>query len=150
MKFLCVSCEVQMVSVGQRAPGDGTLGILFRCPDCDREIAMLTNPMETQMVSSLCVKLDDDEGEERPEPFEGLSAGLSEEAASASTEPGDARSAPSWSPEAEARLQRVPGFVRGVVRRMYSDWARDRQIVEITPDVMDRARGDLDLEGMAG
>lgn len=152
MKFLCVECDIQMASVGQTDPGDGTLGIVFRCPGCEREIAMLTNPMETQMVSSLCVRVGGREDDAGSRPFEMLESHLEpetaeRETAAASTTLGDD---PTWNVEAEERLQRVPGFVRGVVRRMYVDWARDREIREITPEVMDRARSDLDLEGMTG
>jgi Proto-chlorophyllide reductase 57 kD subunit len=42
----------------------------------------------------------------------------------------------------------VPGFVRGMVKRIYADYARDRGIGSITPEIMDRARVDLGLEGM--
>ena len=57
-------------------------------------------------------------------------------------------SPPAWSPEAQERLARVPGFVRGMVRRIYLDYAKDRGIAEITPAVMDTARTELGLEGM--
>ena len=46
------------------------------------------------------------------------------------------------------RLGRVPSFVRGMVRRIYTDWAQERDIRTITPEVMDEARTDLGLEGM--
>jgi len=55
---------------------------------------------------------------------------------------------PAWSPEAQERLARVPNFVRGMVKRIYLDYARDRSIAEITPAVMDTARTELGLEGM--
>ena len=55
---------------------------------------------------------------------------------------------PNWSAEAEDRLARVPSFVRGMVKKIYSDYARERSIAEITPEVMDRAREELGLEGM--
>ena len=35
-----------------------------------------------------------------------------------------------------------------MVKKIYSDYARERAIGEITPDVMDRARIELGLEGM--
>src|SRR5438094_291206 len=59
-----------------------------------------------------------------------------------------AGSGPSWSMEAQERLARVPGFVRGMVKRIYLDYAKDRGIAEITPAVMDTARSELGLEGM--
>jgi hypothetical protein len=57
-------------------------------------------------------------------------------------------SRPRWSSESEERLARVPSFVRGMVKKIYSDYAAERGIAEITPAVMDRARNDLGLEGM--
>jgi len=42
----------------------------------------------------------------------------------------------------------VPGFVRGMVKRIYAEYARDRGITEITPALMDTARTELGLEGM--
>ena len=35
-----------------------------------------------------------------------------------------------------------------MVKKIYSDYARERAIEEITPEVMDRARAELGLEGM--
>ena len=55
---------------------------------------------------------------------------------------------PAWSSDAEARLAKVPGFVRGMVKKIYSDYARERAIEEVTPELMDRARAELGLEGM--
>jgi len=53
-----------------------------------------------------------------------------------------------WSRDAQERLARVPGFVRGMVKKIYADYARERGIAEITPAVMDTARAELGLEGM--
>ena len=54
----------------------------------------------------------------------------------------------SWSPAALERLEKVPSFVRGMVKRIYVDWAQERGIAEMTPEIMDRARTELGLEGM--
>jgi hypothetical protein len=35
-----------------------------------------------------------------------------------------------------------------MVKRLYTEYAVERGIAEITPDVMDRARSELGLEGM--
>ena len=143
MKFLCVDCDTQMVSVDHAAPDDGTLALVYRCPDCARQIAMLANPMETQMVKGLCVDVG---GRTRPEePFEAVSSQL-KSAEGRATPSADVAGTPSWSEEAEARLGRVPGFVRGMVRQLYSEWAQERGVGEITLEVMDRARDDLGIE----
>ncbi len=55
MKFLCVECDRQMVFEERQLPGDGTLAAAFKCPSCGRVTALLTNPFETQLVSSLGV-----------------------------------------------------------------------------------------------
>lgn len=146
MKFLCVDCDAQMEFEERQLPGDGTLAAVFRCPSCDRMTAMLTNPMETQLVSSLGVKVG---GRGVPEqPLEGVRLSVTDGRDDAFEEPRADPSAVSWSLEAVERLSHVPSFVRGMVKRIYSDWAKERGIAEITPDVMDRARTDLGLEGM--
>ena len=145
MKFLCIECDEQMHFGERQLPGDGTLAAVFRCPECGREIAMLTNPMETQVVSSLGIKIG---GREVPEqPFElvrGSLEGGREGAFADAPAPGPVR----WSDAAVERLGVVPSFVRGMVKRIYADYARERGIREITPEIMDRARTDLGLEGM--
>ena len=147
MKFLCVDCDRQMAYEERRLPGDGTLAVAFRCPACDRVVAMLTNPMETQLVASLGVKIGGSTVAPQPlETIRGMVASGREDAF-------DDRAlrvgrGASWSKEATERLNRVPSFVRGMVKRIYADYATERGIAEITPAVMDAARADLGLEGM--
>jgi hypothetical protein len=54
----------------------------------------------------------------------------------------------SWSEDAKDRLANVPSFVRGMVKRIYTDWAKEHGVAEITPAIMDRARTELGLDGM--
>lgn len=149
MKFLCVDCDEQMSFGERQLPGDGTLAAVFRCPACGREVAMLTNPMETQVVSSLGIKIG---GREVPEqPLELVRGSLDGGRDEAFTEPlvtGASTSRVEWSEAATRRLAAVPSFVRGMVKRIYTDYAKERGIEEITPEIMDRARTDLGLEGM--
>lgn len=177
MKFLCLTCDTVMAFAERQIPGDGTMAAVFACPDCDREMAMLTNPMETHLVSSMGVKVG---GREVPaQPMEGVRSSLEggrEDAfvepkepqttvathvASGDSTPSRTGGAPApvqddpprpgpveWSPEAVERLGRVPRFVRGMVKRIYSEYAREQAIRTITPEVMDTARTDLGLEGM--
>src|SRR5881397_245036 len=148
MKFLCVECDRQMAFEERRLPGDGTLAAAFRCPTCGRVVALLTNPMETQLVASLGVKIGGTTLPPQPlETVRGMVATGKEDAFDDGRERG-AGSGPSWSMEAQERLARVPGFVRGMVKRIYLDYAKDRGIAEITPAVMDTARSELGLEGM--
>jgi hypothetical protein len=147
MKFLCIPCDAVMDFAERQLPGDGTMAAVFACPACGREIAMLTNPMETQLVSGLGVKVG---GRTVPaQPLELTRASVANGGADVFQEaelPQPVRVA--WSPEAVERLGHVPSFVRGMVKRIYTDYAREHEIAEITPAVMDRARADLGLEGM--
>jgi hypothetical protein len=150
MKFLCIECDRQMAFEERQLPGDGTLAVAFRCPACNRSVAMLTNPMETQLVSSLGVKIGG--STVSPQPLETVRSmvrtGSDDAFAAEAPELRSTGPAPTWSPDARERLLRVPNFVRGMVKKIYGDYARERGIEEITPDVMDRARTELGLEGM--
>ena len=152
MKFLCIECDRQMVFEERQLPGDGTLAAAFRCPHCGRAVALLTNPMETQLVASLGVKIGGTTLP--PQPLETVRAMVATGKADA-FEDGAAPEAVAahapgvtWSLAAQERLARVPGFVRGMVKRIYADYAKDRGIGEITPGVMDTARRELGLEEM--
>ena len=57
MKFVCLNCETYMSFEKVEKPAEGSLGVFFACPSCDAKISMVTNPGETQMVSSLGVQL---------------------------------------------------------------------------------------------
>jgi hypothetical protein len=148
MKFLCVECDRQMTFEERRLPGDGTLAAAFKCPSCGRVVAMLTNPMETRLVASLGVKIGG--STVGPEPLETIRANVTSGRPDAFTDDGQRTTehAVTWSAEAQDRLSRVPTFVRGMVKKIYADYAKERGIDEITPAVMDTARAELGLEGM--
>ena len=147
MKFLCIECDRQMGFAERELPGDGTLAAVFTCPACSRSVAMLTNPMETQLVASLGVQIG---GRTVPEqPFELTRSTVEGGRADAFNDaPAQAGARPVWDDAARERLSRVPSFVRGMVQRIYADYAAERQIAVITPAVMDTARRELGLEGM--
>ena len=162
MKFLCVECDEAMSLKETKGPENGSMTVLFACGTCNREIAMLTNSMETQMVHSLGVKIGgakkeaapmetisssligyqgeiiDNSTQEASEqttqeetsqeqssggcPFSQMvagSTGTSEDTSGSSDE-----SALSWTPEAEARMERIPSFVRPMVERGIEDYAK--------------------------
>ena len=74
MKFVCMKCETYMNFEKVEKPGEGSLGVFFGCPSCGARFTMVTNPGETQMVSSLGVQLG---GRAAPsEPFEMTRGGL--------------------------------------------------------------------------
>lgn len=146
MKFLCIECDKQMAFAERELPGDGTLAAVFTCPACSRSVAMLTNPMETQLVASLGVQIG---GRSVPEqPFELTRATVAGGRADAFADAPAAPGRPVWDEAARERLARVPSFVRGMVQRIYADYAAERHISVITTEVMDTARRDLGLEGM--
>lgn len=153
MKFLCVNCDEQMTFQERREPGDGTFAAAFTCARCGHTVAMLANPMESQLVRSLGVEIGGRTLD--PEPMElvrenvaGRRDAFGSDTPARQTSSRRLQSPPTWSPEAIDRLARVPSFVRGMVRKIYAEYAAERAIPEITPDVMDRARADLGLEGM--
>lgn len=57
MKFVCLKCEAYMAFEKVEAGEEGRLGITFGCSSCSTRFSMVTNPGETQLVSSLGVTL---------------------------------------------------------------------------------------------
>ena len=92
MKFLCVPCDSPMKLQTMAPPEGGSLSVVYSCPECGYEMAMLTNPFETQMVQSLGVRIGP-----------GTSTGASADLAEASAEAGVA-SATAGEPGSDARL----------------------------------------------
>jgi len=78
MKFVCLSCETYMNFEKVEKPAEGSLGVFFGCPSCGAKFSMVTNPGETQMVSSLGVQLGGRTAE--AQPFEMTRGTLKEEA----------------------------------------------------------------------
>ena len=149
MKFLCVECDEAMTLRETRGPDSGSMTVIFGCPSCGRQTAMLTNQMETQVVRSLGVKIG---GREVPaEPMEMLRASLkgsATPAAGASKCPftgmvNDAfqQSGIAWSVEARSRAERIPEFARAMAMKSVEDYARQKGYSEITESVMDEVRG---------
>ena len=56
MKFLCVPCDSPMKLQTVGPPERGSLSVVYACPECGYEMAMLTNAYETQVVQSLGVR----------------------------------------------------------------------------------------------
>jgi len=162
MKFLCLDCDQPMKLHSTEGPDEGSLAVTFRCPECGFRVAMLTNPFETQMVRSLGVKVGGRTAPPapfehlratlagaRPDAFEGaggtteaagpgcpFAAALGADAGTAAPEPGGVN----WEPEAEARLERVPSFIRPMARRSIERYAEGKGYRTVTGAVMDEAR----------
>ena len=75
MKFLCVLCDQAMKLVEMAPPDRGALAIVYECPECAHRVAMLTNPLETQVVTSLGVQIGPGQGDIAKCPFSRHGAG---------------------------------------------------------------------------
>lgn len=168
MKFLCVACDEPMTLKEVRGPEKGSMTVIFDCPDCGREIAMLTNAMETQMVRSLGVKIGGQQA--AAEPMEMVRTSLGEQrdeifharASEPRPEPTPVENAtsgcpfthmvseahalntehqPHWTSAAELRIERIPSFARPMVKKSIEDYAREKGYTEINDAVMDEVRG---------
>ena len=148
MKFLCIECDRQMTFEERELPGDGTLAIAFSCPGCGRRVGMLTNPFETQLVSSLGVVIGGRTVPEQPLEMVRSTVATGKDSAFSESRAPETVLGVTWSADAVERLAKVPNFVKGMVKRIYTEYARDHGITEITPAVMDTARTELGLEGM--
>ena len=134
MKFLCVSCDEAMKLMEVTPPDRGSLTVVYRCPRCAHEIAMLTNPHETQVVGSLGVSIGTDETEgEAKCPF----TSMVQEAGAGPEEPS---SELTWSPEASSRLDNIPEFARPMAKAGIEKFAREQGLGQIDVGVLDRAR----------
>ncbi len=172
MKFLCITCDAAMRLQATAGPDEGSLTVTFACPACGHRIAMLTNPWETQLVRSLGVKVGGATGE--APPFEQVRANLARQrdgalVDDAAPRPGEApaapaegpgcpfaamipgadaeasRDAPAWTPEAEARIDRIPAFIRPMAKQAIERFARERGYGTITDAVMDEARSAMGM-----
>ncbi len=132
MKFLCVQCDEAMKLQATETPQSGTLSAVFQCPICSSQIAMLTNPSETQMVQSLGVKIgpaaDNTPGKC---PFSDVVAQME-----ATPSEGIA-----WTPEALARLENIPDFVRPMAKQGVEHFAQTNGHGVVDESVLEQARG---------
>jgi len=163
MKFLCVECDEPMKLKDTKGPVDGSMTVVFVCPECERQIAMLTNQMETQMVRSLDIKLGGASSQEEPMGIIRSSLAQSrddvfspsihsheetDQKESASKCPftgavADAFEASSeivWTPQAEERLGRIPPFARSMAKQGVERHARERGYKKIDDAVMEEVR----------
>src|SRR5574341_2207032 len=83
MKFLCIPCDSPMKLQTVGPPERGSLSVVYSCPQCGYEMAMLTNAFETQLVQSLGVRIG---------PSTGLAAGPADASVSASLADAPAKS----------------------------------------------------------
>lgn len=136
MKFVCVPCDRPMKLGSSAAPAAGAISLTYACPECGYEFAMVTNAHETQLVSSLGVKIEGDQASTGSKcPLTGVARELTGAQATASA----GRDVP-WTPQAEARMAGVPEFVKPFVRGGIDRFAREKGYREVTEKVLDEAR----------
>ena len=152
MKFLCVPCDSPMKLQSVGPPERGSLSVVYACPECGYEMAMLTNAYETQDVQSLGVRIGPDRLR-----AEGASAVQAEAVAEAGSNCPFAGMVPAmegsldragsatpmsvrWTAAAEARLANIPEFVRPMARTGIERFARERGALEVDEKMLDAAR----------
>ena len=138
MKFLCVLCDQPMKLVEMAPPDRGALSIVYECPECAHRVAMLTNPLETQVVTSLGVQIGPGQGDISKCPFSGMvqeMTGGTAGTAAPADKPGVV-----WTNAALERLQKIPDFVRPMARTGIEKYALDKGLAEIDERVLDTAK----------
>jgi hypothetical protein len=136
-------------------PDGGSLSVVYACPECGYEMAMLTNAYETQVVQSLGVRIGPEIGEGASSTAStGPSSGTCPFAAMIPTMEGtqpfdQAQGRPGeavepipvkWTAAAEARLANIPSFVRPMARTGIETFARERGALEVDENILDAAR----------
>jgi hypothetical protein len=120
-------------------PERGSLSVVYACPECGYEMAMLTNAYETQVVQSLGVRIG-------PQATAGTSSGkcpFPEMIPADEHGGGRATIGPvpvQWTAAAEARLANIPEFVRPMARTGIERFARERGVLEVDERILDAAR----------
>jgi hypothetical protein len=141
MKFLCVPCDTPMKLQTVAPPDRGSLSVVYACPDCGYEMAMLTNAYETQVVQSLGVRI----GPAGAPAEAGASTAAGKCPFGAMVPAGDGNvtsveSAIRWTAGAEARLTNIPEFVRPMAKTGIEKFARERGADEVDEAILDAAK----------
>ncbi len=113
MKFLCVPCDSPMKLQTVGPPERGSLSVVYSCPECGYEMAMLTNAYETQVVQSLGVRIGPETGASSGAsatakcPFPGMIPATDDAPGAQPGQPGVSMPV-RWTAAAEARLANIP------------------------------------------
>ena len=142
MKFLCVPCDSPMKLQTVVPPDRGSLSVVYSCPECGYEIAMLTNAYETQVVQSLGVRIGPatdaaaDTAAGGKCPFPGMIPSSESTSEPRAGEPIPVR----WTAAAEARLTNIPEFVRPMAKIGIEKFAIERGTLEVDEKILDAAK----------
>ena len=152
MKFLCVPCDEPMKLKHALGPDGGSVALVYACPTCSAEMAMMTNPHETQVVGSLGVRIGPETGAEAGAtsskcPFTGMLAEMgmpttaTERGVGSPGVTGNGESAGiPWTAEATERLANIPDIVRTSAVAGIEKFALDHGYDEVDAGVLERAR----------
>ena len=171
MKFLCVECDAQMKIIKSKdaiTPNmKGSLSIRYECPECLTQIAMLTNPFETQLVTSLGVEI----GGKTVSPTGGITVdegGSTEPKVASATVNGEEKSVSKcpfshmarktmlpglgeqedgiqWTAQALVRLNNIPEFVRPMAKQGIEKFAGENGFAKVDESCMDAAKVEFDM-----
>jgi hypothetical protein len=142
MKFLCVPCDSPMKLQSVGPPERGSLSVVYSCPECGYEMAMLTNAYETQVVQSLGVRIGP-AVETGPPPTSSSKCpftAMIPETESPQSREADEPHTIQWTAAAEARLANIPEFVRPMARTGIEKFAREKGAREVDEKILDAAR----------
>jgi hypothetical protein len=163
MKFLCVPCDEPLRIQETRDPDQGSLTVIFACHACGRQVAMLTNPMETQIVRSLDVTIGREAGPRDPMGFIRSALAARREGVPPADPPAEGESrcpftgianaafdaqagqGAIWTEEAAGRLQSIPSMARAWAQKGIEHYAREKGYPKITVEVMEEIRERLGI-----
>jgi len=147
MKFLCVPCDSQMRLRATEENEPGSLSVVYECPECGYEMAMLTNQHETDMVRSLGVRIGPAAAAAIANPgmaasatstgkcpFSAMLGGATQPEAVA------VPSGPEWTAGALERLESIPEMVRPMARAGIEMVAKENGHLLIDEAVLAEAR----------
>jgi hypothetical protein len=123
-------------------PERGSLSVVYSCPECGYEMAMLTNAYETQVVQSLGVRIGPESDGKASStsstgcPFTGMIPATGDARPGEAAKPIPVR----WTAAAEARLANIPEYVRPMARTGIEGFARERGALEVDEKILDAAR----------
>ena len=144
MKFLCIPCDSPMKLQTVGPPERGSLSVVYSCPECGYEMAMLTNAYETQVVQSLGVRIGPEAGAGASStastgakcPFSAMIPTMEGTLSGQEAGPIPVR----WTDAAEARLANIPEFVRPMAKTGIEKFAQERGSLEVDEKILDEAK----------
>ena len=140
MKLLCAKCDEPMTHLASRGMDEGSLATTFGCQTCGAQVNLLTNLGETDPAAALGIQTEGTGISSSPPIEQAPDAFRHPRGGRTSPEPsgGSAAEGLEWTPEAAARLERVPeGVSRDLTRQRVENMARKSGKATVTVALMD-------------